>query len=413
MHTRLSLIALSSAALALVASPALSQDADAFGQRFVSLMTASGVEISYETARTEGDTVILSNFSVAPVGEDPIVIPGDLIFSGVAALEDGSFTAEAATIEDIDFTPETDDDDPTVNITAANFLIENITLPAQYRPGDLSALLLYTHFSVGPITITVNDEPIFSIDNIIAESDFNADLTEITSWYELGRMEFALERLLTLAGEDGDFDDVEEALEILSALEIETLVSSYSGSGTWWPETGEAVLDEMRFDFENLGSFVMAGEFVGYTAEVYAEMMKTQQKVMDAGSDLSRAESDALEAAMLALFEDFGLASVMLRYEDASLFNKVLAIAAAEQGVSPETLVQGLQFGAGMALAQIGNPALTQAVTTAVNTFVSNPQSLTISLNPATPVTFGELMAFGDDPLALIDLLGATITAND
>src|SRR5690606_3186741 len=84
MQNRISLIALFTSAAALMAAPALAQDADAFGQRLVDIMSASGLEMSFANATADGDTIVLSDFTITAPGEDPVELPGDLTFTGVA-----------------------------------------------------------------------------------------------------------------------------------------------------------------------------------------------------------------------------------------------------------------------------------------------------------------------------------------
>src|SRR5690606_4195594 len=143
MQNRISLIALFASAAAFVGTPVFAQDADAFGQRFVEVLAASGVNLSYESATADGDTIVLSNFTVTVPDEDPVELPGDLTFTGVAEGPDGSFTAETATVGDIEF------EEDGIAVVAANFLVEDITLPATYSAADLSSLFLYRHASAG------------------------------------------------------------------------------------------------------------------------------------------------------------------------------------------------------------------------------------------------------------------------
>lgn len=400
MQNRISLIALFASAAAFVGTPVFAQDADAFGQRFVEVLAASGVNLSYESATADGDTIVLSNFTVTVPDEDPVELPGDLTFTGVAEGPDGSFTAETATVGDIEF------EEDGIAVVAANFLVEDITLPATYSAADLSSLFLYRHASAGPVTVTVDGNEVLTIESFVAET--TGDETEVNSSYAMTGIVLDVVSLMA----EMDDDEAEEVLAALEAFEIERLVANLSGAGTWWPETGEAELTDLRFEFVDLGALSLSGRITGYTAELYSEMMKMQQKIAASAETMNDAELDAMEEAALSMFQEVGLASFALRYEDASLFNKALAYAAAEQGVEPSTLASGLEFMVPMMMSEFGSPELSRMVTGAIEAFVADPQSLTISANPPQPLYFNDFIGVEEDPFALIDILGLTVTAN-
>jgi len=400
MQNRISLIALFTSAAALMAAPAFAQDANAFGQRLVDILSASGLEMSFANATADGDTIVLSDFTITAPGEDPIDLPGDLTFTGVAEAADGSFTAETATIADIAFA----DDD--VSITAANFLVEDITLPADYSPSSVSSMLLYRRASAGPMSVAMEGTEIFTLDNFSAET--TGDETEITSGYEMSGLMINVEALMA----EMDEEEAAEAQQVFEAFDIDQLVANFSGSGTWRPQSGEAELTDLRFDFADLGALSLSGSFTGYTAELYGEMIKMQQKLAASVDTMSEQELQAVQDASLAMLADVGVVSFSVRYDDASLFNKSLAFAAAEQGIDATTLAAGLQFMVPMMLTELQNPEFSAAVTQAVNAFVANPQNFTISANPTEPLYVNDFVGIEEDPFAAIDLLGLTVTAN-
>jgi hypothetical protein len=53
-------------------------------------------------------------------------------------------------------------------------------------------------------------------------------------------------------------------------------------------------------------------------------------------------------------------------------------------------------------------------VVNAVNTFLKDPKSITLSLTPAAPIKVEQVMTLDpSNPGAAIDLFGASVTAND
>ena len=110
-----------------------------------------------------------------------------------------------------------------------------------------------------------------------------------------------------------------------------------------------------------------------------------------------------------------GLAKATLRYQDASLVNRLLR-ADAEEKLKPAELRQMREAYVANLLGTLGplasDPKLADSVK-AISEFARLPRSLTITLAPPAPVP---LMALKDvavqGPQALVDMLGLSITAN-
>jgi hypothetical protein len=103
-----------------------------------------------------------------------------------------------------------------------------------------------------------------------------------------------------------------------------------------------------------------------------------------------------------------------LRFEDQSLVNKLLPLAAAMQGMDEKTLKASIGPMVQLALVQFQNEAFTQQAMAAVNAFFAAPKSLTLTAKPATPLTVSELSVMDPNkPAEAITRLGLTVTAND
>jgi hypothetical protein len=104
----------------------------------------------------------------------------------------------------------------------------------------------------------------------------------------------------------------------------------------------------------------------------------------------------------------------MLRFEDASLTKRLIAYAAKMQGMDEETMIANLGAMVQIGLSSLKNPEFTASAVTAINTFLKDPRSITLSVAPAKPVTVQELMTLNpQDPGAAIKLLGVTLKANE
>jgi len=110
-----------------------------------------------------------------------------------------------------------------------------------------------------------------------------------------------------------------------------------------------------------------------------------------------------------------GLAKATLRYQDASLINRLL-VAGADERPKPADLRQMREAYAANLLATLGplasDPKLADSVK-AIAEFAKMPRNLTIALAPPAPVplfALKEVAAQG--PKALVDMLGLSITAS-
>jgi hypothetical protein len=108
------------------------------------------------------------------------------------------------------------------------------------------------------------------------------------------------------------------------------------------------------------------------------------------------------------------LGNLQLRFEDASITKKVLPIIAKMQGMDETAMVANAGAMMQIGLMQLKNQAFTDQVVNAVNAFLKDPKSFTVSLKPAAPVKVQQLMTLDPaNPGAAIDVLGVSITAND
>ena len=108
------------------------------------------------------------------------------------------------------------------------------------------------------------------------------------------------------------------------------------------------------------------------------------------------------------------LSGFKMRFEDASITKKVLPLIARMQGMDEAAMVANAGAMMQLSLMQLKNQAFTDQVVGAVNTFLKDPKSFTVSLQPAAPVKVQQVMTLDpSNPGAAIDLFGASVTAND
>lgn len=108
------------------------------------------------------------------------------------------------------------------------------------------------------------------------------------------------------------------------------------------------------------------------------------------------------------------LSGFKIRFEDASITRKVLPLIAQMQGMDEAAMVANAGAMMQLSLMQLKNQAFTDQVVNAVNAFLKDPKSFTVSFQPAAPVKVEQLMTLDPaNPGAAVDVLGVSVTAND
>ncbi|MGE4245650.1 MAG: hypothetical protein AB7E66_06590, partial [Parvibaculaceae bacterium] len=111
--------------------------------------------------------------------------------------------------------------------------------------------------------------------------------------------------------------------------------------------------------------------------------------------------------------EGISFRRVKIRFEDASVTTRLLAMAAKMQGKDIDSLINEMTAAVQVSLAQLGSPGIANESLAALGTFLKNPRSITLMLAPPEPVQGSQIMQAMQDPAALIRLLALKVTAND
>jgi hypothetical protein len=152
--------------------------------------------------------------------------------------------------------------------------------------------------------------------------------------------------------------------------------------------TRHAVIDAFNCNLAGLGTLSMTGSLARYDPSEFTPALMEQ----------------ALQSVALERLE--------LRYRDASLVAKAIAIAAAQAGVPAEQFRTGLiqqieQTGQQMAAGPAGPDAAKAAHQLAV--FLAQPGTLTVTLAPAKPVSMADIAGLA--PPQRMPAIGLTVTA--
>lgn len=399
--------ALTAAALLLVpAQPALALDAEDFGAKFRETFRVMGLNLDFASARAEGDTVVLSDFTFVIPGEEPAEIEGDLTFTGVAETGDGGYTAERAAIEDIDVS----DDELSLTMTLRDIAAEGLVIPADPAADPVTASVLYERIGAGPFALTVEGQETLSFGRFEVWIDADDALTEIESGYSLTDGVFTLPPL-----DDSELEESDrEILLMIEEFGLSRVGFGLEGVGTWYTETGILDMPELSVTLEDLGSLSVSMRLANYTADFHAEVIDIQQRLAVLDEAAGEEELAAIDRELVQLFGRLEIESLAVRYEDASLVPRALEFAGAQQGISGETMAQGLSVMAPMVLSEIDDPNFVESATEALNAFLADPQSLEIAAEPEAPVRISEVLKVAEDPspAPVIELLRLTVRAN-
>ena len=175
--------------------------------------------------------------------------------------------------------------------------------------------------------------------------------------------------------------------------------------------TGEFSVTEGNFGMSGNVSFAgkdMAGLTLSYGAnDVPMAVMVELQAAQKSGR---QPDMNMLMPQLM----NVSLSNLQIRFDDASITKKVLPLIAKMQGMDEAAMVANAGAMMQLSLMQLKSQVFTDQVVAAVNTFLKDPKSITVSLKPAAPVKVQQLMMLDPtNPGAAIDLLGLSVTAND
>ena len=196
---------------------------------------------------------------------------------------------------------------------------------------------------------------------------------------------------------------------MVAALGYTQIKGSVSGSGSWNPEGGRSVMNDLVYKVEDAAQLRVSMDISGITPQFIAAMqdLNERQAAGDTGSQLSG-------LAYMGLMQQLVFNRLKIRFEDASLTNKVLDFMAEQRGATRADMISQAKGILPAMLMQLRNPVFATKVAEAVGTYLDDPKSLTIAAEPAKPVAAPMLMATGmAAPQSLPDMLGVTVKAND
>jgi len=170
--------------------------------------------------------------------------------------------------------------------------------------------------------------------------------------------------------------------DVFDQLDLATMTTSFALAYDWDIATHRAALRETMLKVNELGTLSLAAEV-----------------------------SDVVPGAAAAT--QTRLVHARLRFDDASLVERLIRVGAARSGADPAMFRQQiatLVLRQGSAPGQV-SPALS-AANQAISSFITAPRNLTVELLPPVPVSFASLQQAAASPANLVAMLGLVVTAN-
>ncbi|MGV3552422.1 hypothetical protein [Rhizobium sp.] len=388
-------VVLASSTFLCFASSAFALDGNDVLAKINALYALQGGKVEAASATVEGTNVKLSGVSVSVAGADGKAFPiGDVMLENVEEDEDG-YSIEKVAFADVNTTQDG------VTIEAKDIAIGGVYIPNEPTPGTIDSMMLYENFTTGPITATAQGKQVFALDTI--EANLNA--AEDQSKFDFDATVSGMKIDLTTAPDP-------KAQEAIAALGLQQLNGEVTMKGAWTVADGKFDLTEYAFDFENVGRLDINVSLSGYTLE-FIKSMQDAIKAAETNPDKA-AGQQALGMSMMGLMQQLVYNGAKIRFDDAGITAKALDFAGKQQGVDGPQMATSLKAMMPMMLGAMNMPDLQKQIETAVNAYLDDPKSLTVSATPDQPLPAPQIMgAAMGDPANLVKTLNVKVTAND
>ncbi|OCJ18259.1 hypothetical protein A6U87_05025 [Rhizobium sp. AC44/96] len=385
---------LSGVAFLSLAGSAFALDGQDLLKKINAAYTLQGGTLAAEGVDVDGTTVTLKNASFKPNSGEAMPI-GEITLTGVEEDEDGGYYIEEAAFPDINTTNDG------ATLTATELSLGGISIPADPKGEGLDSMLLYESAHTGPIKVVKDGAEVFSLGG----SDVNLTLREDESGFDFDGAFKSLKADLTKASDP-------QSKEAIEKLALQHINGDITMKGAWDLAPGTIDVSEFAFDFTNVGRLNLAFKISGYTMP-FVKSLQEAAKQAEANANKEEAQQ-ALGLSMLGLLQQLSFEGAQIRFDDASITKRALDYAGSQQNMSGKQMADSLKAMTPIMLAQLNIPELQNAISAAVNTFLDDPKSLTVSAAPAKPVPFPMIMgAAMGAPNTLPQVLGVKVSAND
>jgi hypothetical protein len=396
MHFGNTRLLLAGAALLTLSGQAFAIDGNDVLAKINATYTAQGVKLVAGSVKTEGKIVTLLGAKIQSPSEPDKAFPiGDITLDGVDETEGGGYQIDQISLSDVNLTEEG------TKITAEDIYFSGVTVPGTATNSPLASMLLSDEGHIGPVKISQDGKELFSLSEVTMATTRDSDETGMA---------------FTAAFKDiaADLSTVTDpaSKEAIEKLGLTKLAGEMTMKGSWELTKGVVDVEDFTVDFDNIGALTMAYNVSGYTAEFIKSMQETLKAAAENPNKEQAQQASGL--AMLGLVQQLNFNSAEISFTDDSITKRALDYAGKQQNMSGKQLTQTIKALTPLMMAQLNMPDLQNQVSAAVNTYLDNPKSLTITAKPPQPVPFPMIAgAAMGAPNTVPAMLGLTVKAND
>jgi hypothetical protein len=403
-------LALSAVALVAMSSAAWALDAGDFTTKLKGLVldTPAGTSIAFElgAATVSGSDVTFAGLTLGSKAsaDETFKTTTPVTFSGVNQQADGSYVVDAMTLPDQDI--KTDQGE----VTIKGIKLSHLLIPNGKSPSVLDSTRFFAEGSVGPIVVTVDGVKVFTLDSASINNSFTPSQTDVTL--------AGITSTVVTSGMKFDLSGTKDAdsLKQIKALDLVTVTGKLLDTLSWNTADGHLNLSEISTDLDKIGKLKFALDITGYTPAFLQSLSAVSQAYaasQSGGTDNTQAATAMLLGAAQSLFFN----STSVRFDDDSITNKLLDVAAKQAGVDRPALInQAVAMLPAILNEDQSSPVpvpVIQTVQAATRAYLNDPHSIEVRLAPKAPLGVLGIVAAVMAPATLAEQLGLKILVND
>ena len=393
MPVKTGLAATATTLFLLCTTSAFAVDATAFADRLKAVAAERNAKIDFASAEAEGENVVLKDVSMT-AGADAQKL-GDLTFETVTGSTADGWKAEKVAVPDFEKTT-----GPTTT-SLGGMVLEGFELVGTSKAGLAAAKsfsdVYFDKATIGSVGVKKDGKDVFDLTDATVANTIGDD-GKLSSQFGVDTFKANLE-----ATSEG------KAAQALKDMGYQTIDGAMSGTANWDPKSGLLQLDPFDITVDDAGNFSFTYAISGYTPDFIKSLQQVQQQ-MAANPD----NQQATGMAMMGLISQLYLNSADITFIDDSLTGKLLDFYAKQNGQTREQLSANLVGMLPAVLSYVQNPDFQKEVTDAVTAYLADPQSLSITVEPDSPVPATQLIgAAMGAPQTLPSVLSLSVTSND
>lgn len=341
-----------------------------------SMKTRPGVEASYESATTNGDDVVITNFKVVK-GDRTMTVPSTIIVAPVERPQ-GGFSAKSGSANNITFV----EGDTTLTVKSA--VSTDVIVPAPDEMHSTAKITPFSHFEMTGLSFSGKSAP----DPVTVDS-VTVDLGNVVDGAPN-------EGKLTVAGINVPGSVLKasgQGSSTLTDLGYDSLLLNVGVEGSYDASKSAMTISGITLDGKDIGKLTISGTFGGVPRE----------KLQNADQLHELSPTATLEVAEV-------------RFDDAGLTNRALDMQAKQLGAKREDLAAMVPGFLPLAFSQVNitDEAFQSQVTEAVSAYLKDPKSITVKFAPSAPVLLTEVGKTAlASPNGVLKLLGIGVSANN